>query len=216
MKVIKAILTRLLSVVFALVVTLALFLILPIMQAIGEKNDDTIEAEAISIALEQPPPDVQEEEQDPPEDVEDPPEPPEVELDDQPMMTDLSQLDLLGGSGGISIPGVDNTINLDQFDTGGGLDDLFDPGALDQPARVLFQAQPKMTPALRKKTPAVVVVAFIVDPSGRVSEVSVLKSSDTSFNTAAINAVKKWRFEPAQRGGKPIEARIRQTIEFPK
>lgn len=215
MTLIKAILRRFFSVIAALLMTLALFLVLPLMQAIAEKEQDTYQVQEINIALEQPPPDVQEEEEDPPEDVEDPPEEPELDLE-QPMMTDITQLDLLGGTGGFSIPTADTTINIDSAIGGGsGPDDLFDPGALDQPARVLFQAQPKITAQMRNRSPATVVVAFIVDPGGRVSDAKVLKSTDTLFNSSALSAVKQWRFEPAQRGGKPVEARMRQAIEFP-
>ncbi len=207
---------RVFSALAALAMTLALFLVLPLMQAIGQKDDEQYVVEEVNIALEQAPPDVVEEEEEPPKDVEDPPEEPDLELE-QPVMTSITQLDLIGGSGGVSIPGAETAINIDQaIGSSSGPDDLFDPGALDQPARVLFQAQPKMTPDLRKKSPATVVLAMIVDKTGRVSDVNVIKSTNSDFNNAAVNAVKQWRFEPAQRGGKPIEARLMQTIEFPK
>jgi len=216
MKIIKAILSRLFGAVAALALTLMLFLILPLMQVIGEKEQDEYELQDVNISFEEPPPDVEDEEEDPPEDPEDPPEPPEVDID-EPLMTDITQLDLLGGEGGFSIPGVDTSINIDEAIGGGSsLDEMFDPGSLDQPARVLFQAQPKMTPTLRRKTPATVVVVFIVDERGRVKEASVQSSTDPSFNNSALSAVKQWRFEPAQRKGKPAPDRMRVPINFPK
>lgn len=216
---VKTILSRLLAVIGAAAVTLVLFLILPLMQVMGEKEQDTYELQDVSIALEEPPPDVEEEEEEPPEDPEDPPEPPEVNLD-EPLMADISQLDLLGGDGGISIPGVDTSINIDEAIGGNDqFDELFDPGSLDQPARVLFQAQPKLTGSLRGKlrnASASVVVVFIVDKRGRVQDATVQSSSDPAFNNVALNAVKQWRFEPAQRKGEPTADRLRVPINFPK
>lgn len=216
MKLFKSIVRRVFSVLAAVALTLSLFLVLPLMQAIAQKDEEQYVVQQVSAALEEPPQDVKEEEEEPPKDVEDPPEPPKIDLD-QPVMTDITMLDVLPNGTGISIPRADSTINIDQAIGGStGPDNLFDPGALDQPARVLFQAQPKMSADLRRKVPATVVLVLIVDSGGRVSEVNVLKSSDSAFNNAAISAVKQWRFEPAQRGGKPIEARLMQTIEFPK
>lgn len=215
MKVLKVILRRVFGVIGALVLTLLLFLVLPLMQVIGEDEREEYELQDVNIAFEEPPPDVEEEEE-PPDDPEDPPDPPDVDID-EPLMADITQLDLLGGDGGISIPGVDTSINIDDAIGGGSsLDEMFDFGSLDQPARVLFQAQPKMTSALRRKTPATVVVVFIVDERGRVQEASVQSSTDSAFNNSALSAVKQWRFEPAQRKGKPAPDRMRVPINFPK
>ena len=216
MNVFKPILRGLFSIIAAAALTLALFLVLPLMQAISEKEQETYEVQEINIALEQPPPDVAEEEEQPPPDPEDPPPPPEIEFE-QPTTLSITQLDLLGGIGGISIPNPELAVNVGStFGADASLNDVFDSGVLDQPARVLFQSQPKITAAMRKQLPATVELAFIVDAGGRVSEVTILRGSDQAFNESAIKAVKQWRFEPAQRAGKPVEARIKQTIEFPE
>lgn len=216
MQSIKAILRWVVGVVAAAVVTLALFLVLPLMQAIGEKQEDDVVLQEINTIQDDAPPDVKEDEP-PPDEPEEVEKPPEVDLD-QPLMADINQLEnLLGGPGGISIPGLDPTINIDGFaDAGGDLDDVFDLGALDEKPRVLFQASPKMTSAMRNKTPATVFVIFIVDERGRVQKPTVQSSSDPSFDQAALSAVKQWRFEPGTSKGKPVETRVRQKITFPK
>ncbi|MGB0766469.1 MAG: energy transducer TonB [Phycisphaeraceae bacterium] len=219
MKLLKAILGRIFGVIGAFALTLLLFLVLPLMQVIGEKEQDEYEVQEVNIQLQEAPPDVEDEEEDPPEDPEDPPEEPEIDID-EPQMVDIRQLDLLGGEGGISIPGVDTTINIDDAIGGGDdLDNMFDAGSLDQPARVLFQAQPKLTGTLRTKlrsAAATVIVVFIVDAGGRVQNAAVQSSTDSAFNNAALSAVKQWRFEPAQRKGKPVSDRLRVPINFPK
>ena len=45
---------------------------------------------------------------------------------------------------------------------------------------------------------AVVIVSFIVGPDGHVGDARVLSSSDSRFNASAIDAMKKFRFTPAQ------------------
>ena len=64
MKVLKNILTRVVGVIGAFVLTLALFLILPLMQVIGEKEEDEYAIQDVNIQFEEPPPDVEEEEED--------------------------------------------------------------------------------------------------------------------------------------------------------
>lgn len=219
MDVLKNILSRVVGVIGALVLTLTLFLILPLMQVIGEKQEDELALQDVAVVLEEPPPDVEEEEEDPPEDVEDPPDPPEVDLE-EPMMLDITALDVLPSGDGFAIPNISNAINIDDaIGSKDSLDEMFDPGALDQPARVLFQAQPKLTGTLRnklKKSATSVMVVFIVDERGRVQDAAVQSSTDPAFNNAALSAVKQWRFEPAQRKGKPAPDRMRVPINFPK
>lgn len=215
MQFIKAILRWLVGVVVAAVVTLALFLILPIMQAIGEKQPDTVTTEEVNVIQQETPPDIEEPEPPEPEEQEEPEEP---ELNEEPLVADISQLDLaLDGVGGVGIPGADTTINIDNVvNTDSGLDDGFGFGDLDQDPRVLYQESPKMTETMRRKTPATVVVVFIVDKKGRVANAAVQSSTDAMFERSALTAVQKWRFEPGQRKGKPVESRMRIPITFPK
>jgi TonB family protein len=39
-------------------------------------------------------------------------------------------------------------------------------------------------------------------------------STDPVFNEAALAAIKQWRFEPAQRRGKPVRPPNRQMFSF--
>lgn len=53
---------------------------------------------------------------------------------------------------------------------------------------------------------AEVNVGFLVDIEGGVRQVGVLRSSNPRFDDAAIEAVRKWRFEPGQRNGRVVSA----------
>jgi protein TonB len=87
---------------------------------------------------------------------------------------------------------------------------------LDQRPRPTYRVGPRMTAKLRKRTPGKVYVIFIVDEQGRVVNPKVERSSDPIFNQPAINAVKRWRFEPGKRGGRSVRFRMRVPITFPK
>ena len=60
----------------------------------------------------------------------------------------------------------------------------------------------------------VVVVVFLVDELGAVQIESCQGKGHSAFSQAARRAVEKWRFWPAQHGGKPVTVRCRQPIEF--
>jgi protein TonB len=60
-----------------------------------------------------------------------------------------------------------------------------------------------------------VLLRVFVDPSGRPQQVLVAQSSGHSrLDQAAVNAVKRWRFQPASAGGGPIGSWSRVTITF--
>ena len=49
---------------------------------------------------------------------------------------------------------------------------------------------------------------------GAVVEVNVIQSVDPALDASTIAAVKTWRFEPATRCGKPIEAKYKLARRF--
>jgi len=53
-----------------------------------------------------------------------------------------------------------------------------------------------------------------VDKQGRVSEVNVTRSLDQRLDQTAINAVKRWKFKPAMRDGKPVASCISVEVDF--
>ena len=58
-------------------------------------------------------------------------------------------------------------------------------------------------------------LAFDVEPDGSVTHVAVLSSDPKNvFDTAAIEALRKWRYRPVQRDGHPVEQPARQRIRF--
>lgn len=60
----------------------------------------------------------------------------------------------------------------------------------------------------------VVMVSCVIDEKGDVQEVSVEKSSNVSFNTSAVAAVKKWKFKPAKVDGAPVSKKVTIPLKF--
>jgi TonB family protein len=67
--------------------------------------------------------------------------------------------------------------------------------------------------ALRDFVTGNVTLDAVVDPAGLVKSMKVI-SGPTSFHTAAMDALKQYRYEPATQRGKPIAAHITVTIKF--
>lgn len=203
------------AILFALVCTFGLFMVLPLLQAIGGRDADELMLRAVETAtLPPPPPPPPESEQ---EEEEPPPPPPKLEIQAPPL--DLSQLELalqpnLGGDlfGDFAVKLVE------EIGKGGGdeaVDEIFSLADLDQRPRALFQRAPRYPPELRRKQrQGTVYVLFIVDTRGRVTQAKVQKSTDPAFEKAALDAVRQWKFEPGTRQGEKVPFRMRVPITF--
>jgi protein TonB len=67
----------------------------------------------------------------------------------------------------------------------------------------------------RRGQEGTVLLELSVDANGRVAEVRIVESSGFSaLDTAAAEALRDWRFRPAQRGGVPIAASIIHPVHF--
>lgn len=78
-------------------------------------------------------------------------------------------------------------------------------------------APPPRYPAVaqRRGLEGVAVIAGLVLEDGAVERLRVAKSSGSPIlDEAAVAAVRKWRFDPARRGGVPIAFPIEVPIEF--
>lgn len=59
-----------------------------------------------------------------------------------------------------------------------------------------------------------VVIVCDIDEKGAVVAAKVEKSSNEAFNHAAVEAVEKWKFRPAQMDGKPTAMQIKVPVKF--
>jgi protein TonB len=124
----------------------------------------------------------------------------------------------LNGAGGA--PGFNSSVG---FGSGGqiggqGLGGTMDGGPLssgdlDQKPRPLFQTAPTF-PASMRKTGGTVSLMVTVDAQGNVTKVDVEKASSRELEAPAMEAVRKWKFEPGTRDGKKVPFKMRVPITF--
>lgn len=82
------------------------------------------------------------------------------------------------------------------------------------PARLIYSA-PAQYPSIARqlRTEGAVVLDLEVDPTGSVSAAKAV-SGPAVLRTAALDAVKRWKYEPATLGGKPVSSTETVKVDF--
>ncbi len=87
--------------------------------------------------------------------------------------------------------------------------------AADQPPQPTDQPAPAYPFDLRKEQcEGQVTLLFTVTSDGRVANPVVVKSSNWVFRDLALNAVRKWKYTPALKDGRPVSAKVSQSFVF--
>jgi len=96
--------------------------------------------------------------------------------------------------------------------TGGG---PYRPGSGIEPPRLLQEVHADYTEdARRRGISGEVVLEIVVRRDGSVGDVKILHGLDTGLNDRAVQAVRQWRFSPAQRLGTPVDVIVEVAVEF--
>ncbi len=93
-------------------------------------------------------------------------------------------------------------------------DGLSDARAGATPPRVLEAPEPDFPEGADPAEHPTVIVHTTIGESGEVVEAHVEESVDAVFDAAAVEAVKRWRFAPAMRGGEAVVSRVRLAVHF--
>jgi periplasmic protein TonB len=109
------------------------------------------------------------------------------------------------GKGGGFGPGEGGGVGGGVFRMGGGV---------TAPA-LLYKVEPEYSEEARKaKYQGVVVLYVEVDASGRAQNVRVLHSLGLGLDEKAMDAVKKWKFRPGYKDGKPVTVVAAVEVNF--
>jgi protein TonB len=186
------------SVLGGLLATIGVFVAIPLTQKLT----------AILDGSSAPPPEVTIE---PPEDqsfeMDEPPEEPEPEPEPEEMVEESTDLDLGIDLGDLTAgTGGGFLMEIPKFAMKGA-DDMFG-GDLDSPPTPVNKLPPTYPSSLLSKgIGGRVLVNCSVDDTGRVTGTSIKQSSGhPELDKAAINAVNKWKFKPATKGGRKVKA----------
>ena len=117
-----------------------------------------------------------------------------------------------GSGGGIGVgagPGVGEG-------RGGGIGGgVFRVGGGVSAPKVIYQPDPEYSEEARKaKYQGVCVLSLIVGPDGKPRDVKVARSLGLGLDEKAIEAVNQWKFDPAQKDGRPVAVAINVEVTF--
>jgi len=81
--------------------------------------------------------------------------------------------------------------------------------------RAIYKPDPEYSPEARQaKYQGTVVVSLVVTPDGTARGLRVVRSLGMGLDEKALEAVRKWRFEPARKDGKPVAVAVDVEINF--
>ena len=86
---------------------------------------------------------------------------------------------------------------------------------LDNHPRARYQAPVDYPHQARANgTEGSVLLEFLVDEKGNVLSPRIIDSSDATFNEAALQSIRHWRFEPGRLHGKTVSFKMRLPMSF--
>jgi TonB family protein len=95
---------------------------------------------------------------------------------------------------------------------GGG---VFRAGGGVSAPTLLFKVEPEYSEEARKaKYQGVVLLYVEVDPSGKAINIRVLHSLGLGLDEKAMEAVKKWKFKPGVKDGRPVTVQAQIEVNF--
>ena len=92
---------------------------------------------------------------------------------------------------------------------------VFDVTQLDREPRPRFKVAPRYPVEMRMNhVEGRVDVLIVVDTSGRVIDATIKSSTNSTFEQPALEAIRKWRFEPGMKDGTPVSFHMVQPLLF--
>jgi len=83
------------------------------------------------------------------------------------------------------------------------------------PPKILYKQEPDFTePARKYGVQGVVGLNVVVDRTGRISDVRIVRAVGMGLDENAIEAVKTWRFDPATKDGVPVAIAIYIEVAY--
>ena len=193
-------------------VSIIIFIVMALAQILGDVQKPTQSYDEQLVAY--TPPAIEDIEEDIQED-EPEPEPMDT-IEKEPPKLSLDQLDvaLNPGTGGNL---ASSDLSVPDFSVGAQAlsMDFINFRDLDNKPRLKRYIEPVYPPALSSQgIEGTVTLLIKTDKQGNVVDVSVMKSDHPAFGPYAMNAVRKWKFDPGMKDGEPVPFRMTAPIVF--
>ena len=123
---------------------------------------------------------------------------------------------LVATSGRVSATGTGSGGDATVVAGASGSDDVVVPASGVHVAAKLVSSVVAVYPAAARSDDVEgdVGVEFVVDRSGRVIEARVARAAGHGFDDAALTAIRRYRFSPAQRDGHAVRVRMPWSVQF--
>ncbi len=109
------------------------------------------------------------------------------------------------GSGAGVGPGIGGGFGGGVFMVGGGVSE----------PHAIYKPEPEYSPEARQaKLQGTVILSLVVGADGKAHAIHVERSLGMGLDERAIEAVRQWRFEPAQKDGKPVAVAVSVEVSF--
>lgn len=93
--------------------------------------------------------------------------------------------------------------------------EVFEEGDVDETIVPVALPPISFPPSARKLgIEGEVILLFVVDEEGKVSEIESIRAPHVSFAEQIQQEIKQWRFKPARKNGVPVKCKVKQTIQF--
>lgn len=81
--------------------------------------------------------------------------------------------------------------------------------------RVLYDPDPEYSEEARQaKYQGTVILWVVIGPDGRAQQIRVSRALGMGLDEKAIEAVRKWRFQPAEKDGHPVAVQVNVEVNF--
>jgi len=83
------------------------------------------------------------------------------------------------------------------------------------PPRIRDKNEPSYTKEAREAHhQGIVLLWIVVDEAGKVTQVKVVRCVGGGLDEKAVDAVSRWRFDPARKAGKPVAVQLNVEVSF--
>ena len=114
----------------------------------------------------------------------------------------------------LDFPEVGDSVVIPRGPAGPAIGPMQISGNVLAPKRVFSPDPHYPEEARHARVQGVVILQTIINKLGNVTDVKVLKGLPSGLTEAAVEAVSKWRFEPATLEGKPVAVYYLVTVSF--
>lgn len=191
------------------------FLLLPLAGGLAEREQPDVTVRDVDfIELPEPP----EEEEPAPEQAEEEASPaPQPELAQAREAVPLAPLAVEGAGPPmpVAMTGSLASVDFPLADAPAAMPEVFALNEVDVRPVPLVQTPPRYPLELRRaRVEGEAVMRFIIDAEGKVGKITVESATHDSFGKASEEAIRQWRYKPAQRIGKPVTVEVRIAVPF--